>query len=337
MVRVFAAMRDGVEIRTNNDGSWSDTSVKPAERIECIAVAETKPNRVFLGTFDEGILRSLDSGRTFDRIGVETIEPDALTSIAIDPNDVEHMLVGTEPSRLYRSRDGGETWHPVSGLTSVSSSSTWSFPPRPDTHHVRWLAFAPTDPERWYIGIEAGAFLVTPDAGETWIDRPTGSRYDNHWITTHPDAPDRVYAAAGDGYAESYDRGETWSYPQEGLDHRYVWSVAVDPADPDCRLVSSAAGARQAHSAGTADAYVYRRNGTDSWERLQGIPSGSGVTRAVLDRGQAAGAFYAVSNEGIYHSDDQGDTWEAVPGTWHQRYRTQAARGIAVVPIDTPR
>ncbi len=129
--------------------------------------------------------------------------------------------------------------------TELDSAARWSFPPRPDTHHVRWLALAPDDPEQVYAAIEAGAFVRSPDGGETWVDHPDGARRDNHTLATHPDAPDRVYTAAGDGFALSTDRGAAWTHPQEGLAHRYVWGLAVHPDDPDCAIVSAASGPRR--------------------------------------------------------------------------------------------
>jgi len=100
--------------------------------------------------------------------------------------------------------------------------------------------------------MEAGALVVTPDGGETWVDRPEGSRRDNHALATHPDAPNLVYAAAGDGFAESGDRGDSWRVVDRGLDHGYVWGLAVDPGDPETALVSAASGAVAAHSRGAA-------------------------------------------------------------------------------------
>ena len=50
------------------------------------------------------------------------------------------VYAGTEPSALYRSDDGGETWHELESLLELPSRPTWSFPPRPWTSHVRWIA-----------------------------------------------------------------------------------------------------------------------------------------------------------------------------------------------------
>lgn len=332
MNRLYVAMTDQLAIHEHAGNTWSVDRSNPAgERLECIAVSPVDPDRVYCGTFEQGLKRSTDGGKTFERVGDETIEPEAITSLAVDPSDPATILAGTEPSAIYRSTDGGDSWSEIGGLTSVPSADGWSFPPRPHTHHVRWLAIAPDDPDRWYVGIEAGAFLLTPDGGETWIDRPTGSRRDNHWIHTHPEAPSRVYAAAGDGYAESRDRGETWEHPQKGLDHRYVWGLTVDPGDPDVRLVSAASGAHRAHRAQNAESYVYRRAADDPWERVDGLPTGEGVVRPVFAAGGTPGSIAAVSNRGIHLTNDAGKSWSPLDAEWPDQYETQVPRGIVAV------
>ena len=52
-----------------------------------------------------------------------------------------------EPSEVWRSADAGSAWEQTSRLETLSSSSEWSFPPRPDTHHVRWIACHPLESE----------------------------------------------------------------------------------------------------------------------------------------------------------------------------------------------
>jgi photosystem II stability/assembly factor-like uncharacterized protein len=129
-------------------------------------------------------------------------------------------------------------------------------------------------------------------------------------MATHAGAPGRAYCAAGDGYAETTDGGETWHHPQEGLSHRYCWSVVVDPADPEHRLLSAASGAMRAHRAGSAETYVYRKRDETQWERVDGLPTGDGVTRYVLTVGNEG--FYALSNAGLFRSSD-GESWDRLP------------------------
>jgi photosystem II stability/assembly factor-like uncharacterized protein len=351
MAALYAAMRGAlVVVRGVEAGSGSDAVDRRLadHDLECVAVHPDAPDVVLVGTFDGGLYRSDDGGEAFVRVGEGVFDSGHVTSLAVNPHDPGEWWAGTEPSAVYRSTDAGRTWARRPGLTDLPSSSGWSFPPRPETHHVRWIEVDPADPARLYVGIEAGALVRTDDRGATWTDRVPTSRRDNHSLATHPDAPGRAWSAAGDGYAETDDGGETWEYPQAGLDHRYCWSVAVDPGDPGTVLVSAASGAYRAHRANSAESYVYRKradpnpNGTGGggtgpaagrWERLddRGLPTGEGVTRAVIAAGLAAGEFYAATNEGLYRTRDAGDAWTRLDVPWDE-LASSTARGLAVVP-----
>ena len=324
MDRLYAALPGSVAVVDVGPDSTASvvrtTAPHPEASIQCVAASPLDPDVVCCGTADHGLFRSEDAGETWRP--VEGISQERVTSVTAtvvddssDPgrdDDRVAWWAGTEPSRVYRSLDG-ETWTEREGLTDLPSSSSWAFPPRPHTHHVRWIEVDPHDPDHLYVAVEAGALVTTHDGGETWEDRVEGSRRDTHSMATHPDAPGRAYCAAGDGYAETIDGGETWDPVQEGLDHRYCWSVVVDPADPDHRLVSAARGAMTAHRAGSAETYVYRKRGEEPWTRVEGLPTGDGVTRYVLAVGDEG--FYALSNAGLFRSDGRDETWDRLPIT----------------------
>jgi photosystem II stability/assembly factor-like uncharacterized protein len=329
MPTLYAAMRTGLVVASGAAGDWQ-RAVRLADRdLECVAANPVRPNRAFVGTFDAGLWRSTDGGDTFARVGDWL--PDAVTSVAVSPHDPDVVWAGTEPSRVYRSADGGDTWTERPGLAGLDSSDRWSFPPRPDTHHVRWLEPHPGDPDTLYVSIEAGAFLRTRDGGGTWLDRPEGARRDNHTLATHPEDPDRVWSAAGDGYAESHDAGDTWTYPQDGLDHRYCWSLALDPADPDTVVLSAASGAGSAHGS-NGESYLYRRTDGADWTRVDdGIPTGEGVRRYVLASGTDPGEVYACGDRGPFRSTDGGATWTALALDWPAAVAGEPCQGLAVV------
>ena len=305
---------------------WDLTERLVGRQFECVDASPATPDRVFAGTADAGLQRSGDGGKTFEQVADPA---ERVTAVTVSPHDPDEVWMGTEPSGVYRSTDGGVTFEHCDGLTDLPSASRWSFPPRPETHHVRWLAVDHGDPNRVYAAIEAGAFVRTTDAGETWHDHPEGARRDNHTLATHPDAPSRVYAAAGDGYAESPDGGETWAHPQAGLDHQYVWGLAVDPGDPRRVVVSAASSARRAHTDATAESYLYRRAG-GKWETaMSGLPAGEGTVRAVLTAGDGAGEFVALTNHGLFRSHDGADSWHRLAVPWDEDYTV--GRGLALV------
>ena len=317
MSTYYAALSDRLLV---GDGQWTERLV--GETLDCVAADPRAPGRAFVGTVNAGLQRTADGGESWD---LALDAGDRVTSVTVSPHDPTVVWAGTEPSAVYRSTDGGDNWTEKTGLTDLDSASRWSFPPRPHTHHVRWIAVAPDDPEQLYIAIEAGAFVRSPDGGDTWLDHPDGGRYDNHTIATHPDAPARVYTAAGDGYALSTDRGETWTYPQDGLDHRYVWSVAVHPDDPEAVVVTSARGARSAHST-SGESYVYRTT-SEGWEpAMDGLGGPDGLARPVLSTD--GDGFAALTNRGLFRSG-AGKSWERV-GSWADAY-DQVPRGLAVV------
>src|ERR671937_359047 len=111
--------------------------------------------------------------------------------LAVDPRDPEIVYAGLREGGVWRSADGGATWRPLEALLELPSRPTWSFPPRPWTSHVRWIAPSPHDRELLLVGIELGGLMRSTDGGESWDDhRPQAAR-DVHCLAWHPSAPGR--------------------------------------------------------------------------------------------------------------------------------------------------
>ena len=289
--------------------------------MECVAVDPLAPSRAYCGTLRDGVWRSDDGGRSWERAGPGVTHA-AIMAVAVSATEAEDeagvVYAGTEPSGVFRSTDGGSTWRELSGLLEMPSRSTWSFPPRPETHHVRWIETDPVTTGRLYVAIEAGALLRTPDGGQTWEDRVSGGPYDTHTAATHRLAPNRVYSAAGDGYFESLDAGRKWARRMEGLRHRYLVGIAVDQEDPDTVMVSCADGPWSAYNPRHAESYVYRRSGRQPWQTaMEGLPDADGTSVArFAAHPDAPGAVYLATNRGVYHSTDAGRRWTRLDIPW---------------------
>lgn len=319
MTTLFVAA-EGSLLVVREGSPWSVERYLEGLGPACVAVDRTNGTRIYCGTAGHGLWSSADGGTTWQavpRLGDAadvTAVAVARAAAARGPRDV---YAGTEPSAVFRSSDEGRTWAESDGLRRLGSAATWSFPPRPDTHHVRWIEPDATVPQRVFVAIEAGALVRTLDGGRTWEDRTAGGPYDTHTAATHPLAPDRVYSAAGDGYFESLDAGRTWRRHMEGLRHRYLVGIAVDPADPDTVLVSAAPGPHVAYRPAGAEAFVYRSQGGRAWTTVgDGLPRPAGTTVACFAVDSVERVIYAANNRGLYRSADAGATWSQLDVAW---------------------
>src|ERR687887_29581 len=107
----------------------------------------------------------------------------------------------------------GSPWTELEALQDIPSRERWSFPPRPWTHHVRWIAPDPHDEQALLVGIELGGLMSSDDGGATFSDHRPGAKRDTHFVAWHPHAPGRAYQSAGDGAPWSDDGGGTRDPP----------------------------------------------------------------------------------------------------------------------------
>jgi photosystem II stability/assembly factor-like uncharacterized protein len=304
-----------------------------------IAFDPGNPNRAYCGTFGNGLWKTDDGGQTWSSIGKDVISSPYVMSVSVSPldrrNSFNKVYVGTEPSALYISNDGGNSWEKMDALNNLPSSTSWSFPPRPWTHHVRWIEPDANNPNYVFVAIEAGALVKSHDGGRTWMDRVDQGPYDTHTLATHRKAPKRLYSSAGDGYFESFDYGESWSRPTEGLRHHYLYGLAVDSGNPQIVIVSASMGPATAYSSENAESFVYRKeeeDGNKRWKAISnGLPKPNGTTITILaSNPKTDGEFYAVNNRGLFRSTDSGVSWRRLDIPWPKEYLSQPAWALAV-------
>ena len=312
-VRILAVTGDAVA-RFSLDDPHPELALRGSQA-RCIAIDPRDPQRVYVGTMDSGLWFSADGGASWREAGPSIDEPRVL-SVAVSRSDersgVSVVYAGTEPSNLYRSEDGGLNWQLLPALRELPSASSWSFPPRPWTHHVRTIALHQTDPQWLAVGIELGGVMRSRDGGKTWIDHNPQAHSDAHQLLTHALAPGRVYEAAGQGIARSDDRGDTWKRLGERLDRHYAWAEAIDPADPDLWYVSVSRGPWAAHSAGDGQARLLRSRG-NGWEAVDRWGDSAELRRMpyalVTLPDQPDRLLVGLRGGTLLITDDAGETW----------------------------
>jgi photosystem II stability/assembly factor-like uncharacterized protein len=218
------------------------------------------------GTYGDGLFRSADGGRSWERI-----EAGHKTFRFVTPE-----LAGTEPARVYRSTDGGQGWAELDGITRIPGHEQWYLPYSPRAGAAR-NAYVSGD--RLLVAVEVGGLLRSDDGGGTWVCEPVAGDEDVHHVTGHPDDRDLVYVSLGTasltrrggqhgGIARSRDGGRTW----EKIETDYTRAAIVPPARRDLLL------AGPAPRVGRGGRIVVSSDGGDTWE-----PAGHGIDVPMAD------------------------------------------------------
>jgi photosystem II stability/assembly factor-like uncharacterized protein len=223
-----------------------------------------------------GLWRSTDWGFTWkkaEKKGEAGESPDSMGAVrAVLPIGTSVYVAGS--GGAFASSDFGETWArwPIEG--SVLSILPSRYP----------LADLTV-----FVGTAEG-LLISEDAGRTF-------KRTHLWgVAVHRmDWPGpALVVGTGAGVAASTDMGATWAPPGEGLPLRAVTAMALSsfyPADP---VLFAGLG---------TDGVFKSRNGGGSWEAvgLEGSP--------VLDLVWLGPFLYALTESGLYRSQDTGASW----------------------------
>jgi photosystem II stability/assembly factor-like uncharacterized protein len=146
--------------RSMNDGDKWDaiTPVLDGSAISCIEVADADPTRLYVGTEDGGIFRSLDRGKTWSaNIAGPLLPGHTITRLITSPNDANRVyatMANFGHAHVFRSDNGGVTWSDIDRGRL------------PDVPHYA-LAIPLTAPDTLFVGNDVGVF-VSYDAGHTW-------------------------------------------------------------------------------------------------------------------------------------------------------------------------
>jgi photosystem II stability/assembly factor-like uncharacterized protein len=235
---------------------------------------------------NDGLYKSDNNARTWKQI---LPLRDSVNGLAVSPADrnLVYLSVGNGPSRLLRSRDGGQTWETV----QEASRSTGASASRCDWWtHV--LAPHPTDANRVFAstGCFAGGggprsgLKHSTDQGQTWIDVfDDPNSFPTRLLGGHGTAPDRFYLLAGNRLLRSDDGGVTWN----DILVNGMSAVAYDPASPD-RLY-----------AGLSTSGVFTSSdGGVTWTDLGAVGENLQVRDVAI--GEDGQAVYAGTNRGVW-------------------------------------
>jgi hypothetical protein len=243
-------------------------------------------------------------------------------------DDPDRLFLGVEPTCLFESRDGGDSWAPVEGFLRHEHREFWT--PGNGGLCMHTIVQHPAAPERMLVAFSTGGVYATDDAGASWTPSNNGVRAEFlpdkhpeygqcvHKVVHHPGRPERLFLQNHWGLYRSDDWAGSWQDIANGVPSDFGFAMAMHPHDPDTVYIVplESDGFRCTPE---AKLRVYRtRDAGASWEPLSsGLPQ-EGAYETVLrdgmctDSADRAGVYFGTRSGKVYASADDGDSWKLV-------------------------
>ncbi len=259
----YMGVASGGLFRTTDSGAtWTpitDGKV-PLGSTGSVAVADSDPNVIYLGTGSDGVrsnvstgrgmYKSSDAGQTWKFIGL--YNAGQIGAVRIHPTNPDIVWVSAvgdafkanDERGVFKTTDGGQTWRKVLFVSNEVGAMDVELQPGNPTVVYAWMSRLQRKPWTIISGSREGGFYKSTDGGEHFSKITTGLPTEligkaNLAVTAAK--PDRIYALVeakpGGGFYRSEDAGQTWSLinSQGSLIQRpfYYTTLGADPSNAD--------------------------------------------------------------------------------------------------------
>jgi len=238
--------------------------------------------------------------------------------------DPDTCYAGVEDAAIFRTTDGGKTWHELAGLRAARGSE-WS--PGAGGLGLHTILIDPKNHQRMYIAISAAGAFRTDDGGKTWkpinkglhslyIPNPTAEiGHCVHRIAMHPSKPDTLFMQKHWDVMRTDDAGENWREVSGNLPTDFGFPIEVHAHEPDTIYVIPIKSDSEHFVADGKLRVARSRTGGNEWELLtNGLPQENCYVNILrdamsVDQLDKCGIYFGTTGGQVYVSPDNGDNW----------------------------
>ena len=244
--------------------------------------------------------------------------------------DPDTCYAGVEDAAMFRTTDGGKSWHELAGLRDAQGAK-WSQGAGGLGLHT--IVLDESNPNRIFIAISAAGAFRTDDGGATWKTINNGLRsqfipdpnaevgHCVHHVAMHPERPDVLYMQKHWDVMRSDNAGDQWTEVSGNLPTDFGFVIDVHAHEPETIYVVPIKSDSE-HFPIDGKLQVFRsRTGGNEWEGLsKGLPQKNcyvDVLRDAMsvDKLDDCGVYFGTTGGQVYVSPDGGDSWSAIVST----------------------
>ena len=242
-----------------------------------------------------------------------------------DPNTV---YAGVEDAAIFRSTDGGTSWHELPGLRGHGTGPKWQ--PGAGGMCLHTIVLDPSNPDRMWIAISAAGAFRTDDGGKTWkpINKGLRSQYipDQdaevghcvHHIAMNPKKPGTLFMQKHWDVMRSDNAGDQWTEVSGNLPTDFGFVIDVHSHEPETVYVLPIKSDGE-HFVHEGKLRVFRsKTGGNEWEPLtKGLPQKDCYVNVLrdamaVDTLDKCGVYFGTTGGQVYCSADAGDSWSPI-------------------------
>jgi photosystem II stability/assembly factor-like uncharacterized protein len=242
--------------------------------------------------------------------------------------EADAVYAGVEDAALFRSTDGGASWHEFAGLRGHGTGPDWQ--PGAGGMCLHTVILDPGDPERIYIAISAAGAFRTDDGGKNWkpINRGLYSKYIPnptaevghcvHHVAMSPSRPGVLFMQKHWHVMRSDDAGDNWTKVSGNLPTDFGFAIDVHAHEPETIYVVPIKSDSE-HYPLDGKLRVFRsRTGGNEWEELsKGLPEKDSYVNVLrdamaVDTLDDCGIYFGTTGGQVYVSPDGGDNWQPI-------------------------